>query len=374
MPLTPLEENYGVRTLSGLVQLYAGQRLTNRNLQNRFFNARRLSPSPGGNTVEWDELQFHRHLAPIVGADSPHPILEGMTSVLRSATPAHVKTSVVLRASEMLQQRAPGSTMPDGGRTLRDQRLQDAVTTVTNTIEYLAASALTGTITINNTNVPGTTLPFTVTFSPNTGTATATWATASTDHLADMTAAKLDFFQSCSLQPADVICGSVIQGYLQNSAQLQTLLAPTIGDQVARGASRLFGPLFDGFNLAGLAWEINEAFYVPQGGSVTRFLAATDKLVMLPGAADISSVLAMVEGRGIVPVAGPDVLGAMIGADGAVSLDGSGMFAEVGPGWYAWAERTHHDAQDMGVKINVGWCGLPVLLQPGAVLVHDTVP
>lgn len=375
MAVSQDEVNYGVRTLTGLVQLYAGQRENNSRYQRRFRQGRPLVPGLGGVSVEWDEIQFHRHLAPVVGRDQAHPIVEDMTTVLRSATPAHVKQSFLLPASKLLQERAPGQPFGTvGGQEHLRQKLADCVQLITNTIEYMAAQSLGGTLTINSTNVPGTTLPFTVTYSPNTGTATTTWATASTDVLADITAAKIDFYQSCLMQPRDVLIGSTIQNHLNNNTGIQALLQTQMGATVARTGSNLFGSVYDGFELGGMRWEVNEAVYTPQGGSATRFHPATDKLIMLPGGSDLMDTLGLCEARGIVPLPGSDVAAAAIGADGMVSVDAGGMFLESAPGWYAWAQRVASDAEGMGVKVNVGWCGLPVVVQPGAVLVHDTVP
>jgi hypothetical protein len=361
---TPYDQLFGVRSLNGVVEVFAKEAQNNSHFQRMFEMGRQMTPgAPGNDVVEWDERQMHRHLAPIVGHESPAPLLQQTTKLNRRSAVTHIKYSKKISARKLFGDRADGSLLPNAAQCV-DLEVRDLVKTITNTIEYMAVNTLNGTLTVNSTNIPGTTVPFTLTYSPNTATVATTWATDSVDHLASINALKQDFYQACGLQPRKAICGATVRDHLSSSDQITELLRYSKGESILRDGASLFGPLYDGFQLGGLDWEINEAGYVPEGGNFTRFMPAEDDLFLLPGPDDLGDVLGMAKGWGFIP---SGAIGAVSGTGGATGL----VRPAPQPGWYSYAVGTNDPA---GIEIFVGWVGLPILLYPNGICVVDVVP
>jgi len=92
---------------------------------------------------------------------------------------------------------------------------------------------------------------------------------------------------------------------------------------------------------------------------VTRYFTP-DRIVVLPAPARLRGVLGWAEGKVQVP-AGP----VFAGAQGATSL-----VRDV-RGFYAYAKLRD---DPVGIRIYAGWHGLPVILNPTAVMVYDVTP
>lgn len=361
MAITSHERVFGIRTLDGLVQAYAKEEANNTFFQGLFMAGRKLEPD--GDSVEWDEVQMHRHLAPVVGRDAPFQILEDTTKVARNSACAHVKIMKRIPAAKLYNERAPGSLTANASQVVALE-IRDAVKTINSVKEYMAVNTLAGTLTVNSTNIPGTTVPFTLTYSPNTYTASTTWATVTTDIPGtELAALKQDFYQTSGLQPRTAIIGGTIQASIAKNDYVMQMLQFSQGENLAKSASAMFGQALGGFQLGDLDWKVNEAGYVPQGGSFTRFMPATDKGFLLPGPEDLPDVLGWAEGYGFVPA------GTEYG-----SVDSAASLAVKAPsrGFYSYAKRAGNPATD--VELCIGWVGLPILLFPSGVCVFDTVP
>lgn len=357
---TPEHYLLGVRSLNAMVTSFAAEERLNTMFQDKFLG--NMIEAEDSEVIEWDEVQSHRHLAPVTGGNSPSVPLQNRQIVNRRTNLAHITINIPLKPSKLYHQRMPGTLRPNAQAYVRGE-IRSAVKTMKNTVEYMSVNTLNGTLTVNTTNIPGSQVAFTVTWSPNTYTAGASWATANTDLLGtEIPGFKQDFLQTSGLLPAEVIIGGTINGYFPGNTGLSAQLVSQHGREVARSSGQLFGQALEGFELGGLQWKVNEAVYVPEGGAATRFMPATDDFFVLPMAEDLPEVLGMGLGRGFLP-----------STQGVATAEQAADLCMVAPqlGYYAYAVRT---TDPVSVKIVLGWVGLPLLLFPSGVQVGDAVP
>jgi hypothetical protein len=357
---TQFDRVFGVRSLSDLVVAFGAEEALDSMGQNLFTRGRVMEPA--ADVVEWDEFQLHRHLAPVTGRDSPFPLLEHATRINRTSSMAHIKIAKVIPAAKLYHEREPGMLVPNAQGVV-DQEARDLVKIVRKTIEYLSWRSLEGSCVVSAATIPGSELTFTITYAVNTYTAAAAWTTAGTKILSvELPALKRDHLQSAGMLLRQVVADGTVIGSIYGNTEVQGFLQNQLGEQFARAGVVMQGPAFDGFELGSLNWASNESGYVPQGGAYTKYISATDRAVGLPADGELRDVLGMALGRGFVP-AGPDVA-PMAGAAGMV------MPAPT-RGFYSYAERCTDPA---GVKVYVGWVGLPIVLFPAGVTLIDTVP
>jgi hypothetical protein len=358
------QELFGVQTLSGLVVAFGAEERLDSMFTALFQRGENMGQD-ATDEVQWDEVQLARHLAPVRGENGVWPSSQNTVNIRRKSTMAHVKDSTFILGSKLYKEVAPGNMqlMPNAQSKVAFE-LRNLVKKIRKTIEYMAAHSLNGTLTVNAANIPGTTQAFTVTYSPNTYTASASWKTAGTLLLSsEVPALKRDFLQASGLLPKRIICDGTITDAVYANTQVLTFLQNQLGADFAKTGNPLQGAAFDGFTLGSLEWFANEAGYVPEGGSFTKYIPAVDDAFVLPGDEDIGDVLGMAEGRGIVPLQqlGPAASGA--------SLVGLAPTR----GFYAYAERSVFP-NPPGIHLNVGWVGLPIVKFPTGVCVVDAVP
>ena len=158
--------------------------------------------------------------------------------------------------------------------------------------EYMLAKALTGTLPIkiqgNSINIDYS-LP-----ASHAPTASASWATASTDIIADLTDWKRLIRQDSGFEPRWAICNQGVMNYLMKNTHVKDLIGSTsYGVQVGQSGQIT--------SFHGLQWVVIDSFYA-QPGAVERFdtpFIANDKLLLLP---DFSPEwIAMQRGTVIIP-------------------------------------------------------------------------
>jgi len=352
---------FGVRTLSGIVETFAKEQEFQSLFQQKFMMGRMLEPE--GDTAEWDELRMHRHLAPVVGRDSPFPILEHATKFNRASSMAHIKLSKVIPMGKLYSERAPGELRANAAAVV-DAEARDMVKAISATVEYMCAQTLNGTLTVNATNIPGSSQAFTIAYTPNTYTASASWHTSTTGLLSSEIPALVDDYRAAAgMNPYEVIVSREIAGSAYKNEETVALIsgAPPAVAMAASGAANQ-GPAWGGFNLGGLQWTVSIGGYVPQGGAFTKFHAGEDVAIVLPGPGDLRDVLGMALGRGFVP-----------GANDVGAIGDAASLGQPAPtrGFYSYATRT---VNPVGVELFVGWVGLPLLLFPAGVCVADVTP
>lgn len=306
-----------------------------------------------GDSVSWDEIEMHRHLAPISGPDAPSSHQGQATKRVRSSALAHIKVSKMIPGSKLYKERGPGSLSANAEEVL-SYELKDLQKMIAASVEYLSASALLGTITVNNTTIPGSTVSFSVAYSPNTYTA-GTWSSASTKIVSsEIVDLMKDHRAASGMVPKIAITEPDVTGYIMQNTEAQTMLSNAFGAAFLQRSA--FDPSLNdsGLQIGGLDFRTSDGVYVPEGGSATRYWTA-DRIALLPAAKELGGVLAMAEGYGIVPD------GPAFGAAGS-----SGLRMAPSKGYYAYSMPCGDPA---GVKLVAGWVGLPILLFPSGVTV-----
>lgn len=352
---TDYQRLFGVRSLNGKVEAFGMDAARNYAATRRFQAGRKLMAEDG--TCEWDEIQFSRGLAPVTGLKGRHVEKAELTKLVRRSAVMAIKRSVRLDPTRIHSERAPGELRPNA-RAYVEQELRDLVNEIAATIEYAAMESLRGTLTVNSTNIPGSTQAFAIAYSPNTYAASNSWALASTGILSsELPALKVDIEQLSGLIPRDCLCGSTVEGYMVGNSEVTNLARQALGERFVTQSGNMRGPMLGGLEIGGLQWEITEGGYIPEGGSFTRYMPDTDEVIVLPE--DKQDVLGLALGRGMVPqqVYGPAAAAAE-------------LCVPAGEGWYSYAAL---DPDGPFIKLYAGWVGLPIVMRPQGVCVADVV-
>lgn len=356
MAITALDDLLSVETLTGMIRTFADQS-ENRSCSALFSqHARPLLPM--GDSVAWDELVFSRHLAPVTGPDSPHTQAKRLGRRKRSSVMAYVRIFKDLPASHLFLQRAPGSDVADAEAILTAE-LEDMANLIANTKEFLACGALTGKIDVNENTVPGSEVEFTVEFGNANENALASWADKQTQiRSSELIHLKQRYKDISGFRTEIGITEPTVEGYLVQNEEVRNFAKEPLGVAILRNLNLTgVNPQWDA--LGGLQWRFTDGTYKPEAGPVTRYFP-DDTLVVLPGEARLGQILGWAEGKVHVP-AGP-VFGPAAGATGLIQeLRGSYAYAEV-------------RSDPVGVRIYAGWYGLPVVLNPSAVMTYRVVP
>lgn len=356
MPATSLEDLLSVDTLTGLVRTFADQ-ADNRSCTSLFAQyARPLLPA--GESVSWDQVEFSRHLAPIAGPTSPHTRAKLLGVRKRSSAMAMIKVYKDLPASHLFLTRAPGTNVQDAEAILTAE-LEDLANLIANTKEFLACGALLGKIEVDPQKIPGSDMAFEVAFGVPEDKAANSWADPNTKIRSEELGKLKDAYKNQSGVRAEIVITEPnVEGYLTKNLDIRELAKDALGLTILTNMNR------QGVNpqwalLGGLNFRFTDGSYKPEGGPITRYFPA-DHLLVLPAEARLSQILGWAEGKVHVPggsiFAGPQAATSLIR-----ELRGSYAYAEV---------RT----DPMGIRIYAGWYGLPVVLNPIAILKFKVTP
>ncbi len=357
MPVTALDDLLSVDTLTGVVKTFSDQ-ADNRSCTALFSrSARQLTPV--GDAASWDEVNYSRHLAPVAGPESPHTRAKRLSVGKRTASMAMIKVYKDLPASHLFLQRAPGTDIQDAEAILTAE-LEDLANLIANTKEYLSCRALLGKIEVDPQKIPGSEVTFTVDFKVQEKTTVASWADPATKIRSKEIGPLKQLFQDTSgLRPELAITEPSVEGYLTGNEDVRGLandglklaMFATMNQQGVNPQWAMLG---------GLTFRFTDGTYKPEGAAQVERYFDKDHLILLPPEARLSQVLGWAEGKVHVP-AGP-VFGGVQSATGLIrEMRGSYAYAEL---------RT----DPMGIRIYAGWYGLPVILNPTAVLKFKVTP
>lgn len=354
---SPYESLFGTETLTGLIRTFDSEPGNRACTQVFARNAKKLMPV--GTLAKWDEVVGSRHLAPITGSEEPAPRQANKAKTTKTSAMADIRVSKFISGDRLFDDRAPGKLLPSAEDVIAEE-LMDLNNLIGNTKEFLCASALLGTITVNSSTVPGSTMSFTVSFSPQSLSAGASWATASTKIISDeIKDHKQTYKDASGFNVAEMLIDPSIEGYLQANTEAQAFVSNALGSNFLLNGGTLEGAALGGLRFGGLSWTVTDGVYKPEGGSVTRY-KTVDQAIMLPSAPQQREVLGWIEGYGKVP-AGP-----------VYTANGRGAVRQASSrGNFAYAMTM---GDPVGVKLIAGWVGLPVLLNPNGVGVLDTTP
>ena len=309
-----------------------------------------------GPTVQWDETDFPRRLAPVVGDDSPFPAVNPNSKNPQAAPLIHLKVSKKLSAYQLLEWRYAGLRDADVRRAVEDE-LAGMIKIVKSSVEYICANALLGSI--NTANIQGS--EYVVTFTYNvTAQTIGAWSVTTTD-LVGVEIPKISqkYVQVVGRQPGVTIINdaqqqlilqnTTVKAWMQYQHSMEAVTSSMTDEQVIN--ARQFG---------GLDWRKSFGGYVPDGGNFTRFMPS-NTIITLPLRSSLGELLTMAEGYGAIPTN-------MYGAGDAAGA--STAFRRAGsPGLYAYSVGTHNPA---GVELYVGYRFFPVVKYGPGVLVTTT--
>jgi hypothetical protein len=271
-----------------------------------------------------------------------------------------VKVYKDLPSSHLFLQRGPGSHQAEAEAVLTAE-LEDLANLIGNTREFLAAGALLGKIEVNELTVPGSDLEFTIEFDTQRAAALEPWSNpAAKIRSVELLRLKRRFKDSSGLRAGLAITEPGVEGDLVRNEEVKGFAREALGAEILRSLE-LTGtnPQWDG--LGGLSWRFVDGTYKPEDAPLRRYFPAGHVLV-LPAEERLKSVLGWAEGKVFVPAATFVPLG------GKARV--LGLIREL-RGFYAYAEVR---SDPTGVRIYAGWHGLPVVLDPNAVLVYQVAP
>jgi hypothetical protein len=206
------------------------------------------------------------------------------------------------------------------------------------TKEYAAWKALSGTFAVNQADVK-----FTVDYglrATHKPTASASWATSSTDVIGDIKAWKALVQADCGYTPTDAYCNESVMDYLMTNDDVTSFLGEgTLREQVGqRGYITRF---------MGLEWHVYNAGYIDASGNFQKFVG-DDKLYMVAVDAPFGSIIS---GSQEIPA----------GFSQTRRVNGKFAYSAV-------------ETNPPGVKIFVGENFLPVIYIPDAIVAADVTP
>lgn len=302
---------------------------------------------------EWDEITYDRTLAPMTGADAASTRVGKLSKVHRVHSVAHMKLNTFIDGRRIFfQERAAGELRPNAtlvvAREMRNLRMR-----MERTIEYMCAQALTGTLTVNSSTVPGTDTSFTVTYTGvGSFSKSAAWSTAGTKIFStDLTTEKINYMRQSGFELRNMWFNNTVGQDLLANTEAQNWLQTT-----QRGV-QVFESGWLG-QMANLSFTQYDGYYDSDGAGTMLPYIADDNVVFTTDDSTFSQYCVLVEGRGLIPREA-------IGAD-------QSMLATPAPsnGFYAY---TTVETDPVGLKLVVGWVGLPVLQFPEIITYGATV-
>jgi len=357
VPITAIDELLSVETMTDVFRVFADQ--GRQRACSRLFQTSAKTIRPDGETASWEEVVFSRGMAPVTGRSSPHPRGKRLGKKKRSCAMAMVKTYRDIPAPELFLERAAGKDVADAEAVLADELL-DMANEIANTRELLACAALNGRIEVNEQTVPGSDIDFEVDFKVARLDAANPWDDPQTKiRSEEFQRIKETFEDNAFLEAAQVITEPTLDRYFVQNEENKEFVKESLGPQVLQNMQSN-GRVPPWANLGGMTWSFTRGVYQPQdGGPVERYFPR-DTAIVLPEDDQLQQVLGWAEGKVFVP-AGPVYSEAQSAARSVRTLRG----------YYAYA-KVRDDP--IGVRVYAGWYGLPVVLNPRALLVFKVKP
>jgi len=348
MTTPSLEDLLTPHTLTKLVHRFVDQ--SENRICTALFEEHGKWIKPQGHSVQWEEVEFSRSLAPITGYESPHTQARRLGFKQRASPMVMVKVYKDLPGSRVFLDRAPGEDQADAAVVIADE-LADAVNLVQNTKEYLACGALLGKIQVDPQRVPGSELSFELDFQVPSFRSVDWSDPGALLRSRELRRLKRRYKDGSGQRAGQLFVDQSVEGQLVKNREVSGFAKEALGRKVLQGPTHGKATAWSG--LAGLGWNFVDGTYQPEGGAVTSYWPA-DTALVLPEEKRLKKVLGWAEGPVFVPL-GPVV------APAAQALS---LVAET-RGHYAYA-RLRDDP--LGIRLYVGWYGLPVVLDPQSLL------
>jgi len=291
-----------------------------------------------GDLAEWDILKADRDRAKISQPGAPSHRVALRPAGKQMARCVHSPEHVMLDGDYLENLRALGQDDANAELYIaqEQQKLADRQAALK---EWLFSQMLTGSAVFTQDDAK-----ITINYRMASGhkpTASASWATSTTDIPADIRTWKALIRQDSGREPAHAWCNETVMGYLMANDNVKDLL----GDGAYKAQVGRQGRITE---FMGLTWHVYDNGYVPSGGSFTKYIA-DDKLFITPEAGDW---VAVQEGSTqIKPLGATQLLRVW--------------------GRHSWVEL---ESDPAGYKLGVGDVFLPVLPVPDAIVYADVTP
>ena len=270
---------------------------------------------------------------------------------------AMIKAYKDLPSSHLFLRRAPGQDTSEAEAILADELL-DLVNLIENTKEFLACSTLLGRLRVSKDTVPGAEVEFDLDWEvPELNS--ADWSQENTK-LRSKEFAKIKklFKDQSGRRAGSIVLSSDAEGWLVANKEIRDFAKEVLGLQILQGGNAPSNTQhWNG--LGGLSWHFTDGTYKPEGEDVRQYWP-THQAMVLPEPAALRKVLGWAEGRVFVPA----------GSVFASAEQATGLIREA-RGYYAYAKLRDDPT---GIRIYAGWYGLPVLLNPQALLRLQIAP
>ena len=342
------DSEFGVETITTMIRTF------DTTAYDKFFSElfRKSTLTPNGDSVSWDEVKFDRDLAPVTGNESPAPHVHLTDRVKRQVSLASIKLYTDISGHRLFKERGPGSLQPNAEEVIGNE-LQNMRLKIQKTIEFMSVSLLLGQLDMNPQSIPGTDIAVpTIKVDVNAYAKKAPWNDPATKILSvELQNLTTSFIAAAGRLPGFILLNDLTETYLVGNPEV----AQWAVHQYGEGA--LFNnpaapEVMNGLPLGGFVWKKDPHGFVPQGGKFTRFMP-DNQIVVLPPEEQLGAVLAMAEGRGIIPRTA-------YGAE-----NGNGIIEEApSPGFYGYATAIENPP---GIRLYAGWFGLPVVKFPKAI-------
>jgi hypothetical protein len=291
-----------------------------------------------GNIAAWDVYSPSRVTGNfrVPGAAATKVDLVKVAS--RTATLAPVLLEKTLDDMALSWLRSGDAAAGDGARARITREQADLDRVLEYTKEYTAWKALSGTLAVNQGDVK-----FTVDYglrATHKPTASASWATASTDVIADIKAWKALVSADCGYAPADAYCNESVMEYLMTNDDVTAFLGEgSLREQIAKSGYIT--------RFMGLDWHVYNAGYIDGSGAFQKFIG-DDKLFIVAAGAPFGAVLS---GSQEIPA----------GFSQTRRVYGKFAYSAV-------------ESNPPGVRLFVGENFLPVIYIPDAIVAADVTP
>lgn len=318
-----------------------------------------------GDVVRWDREDFSRAIAPFGSQMAPAIRLFPQDRDHLIVPLAQVRIERFLDAKKIfVTHRGLGELQPNAPSEI-SRALGDLQNRGRRAEEYLCAELLfnQGGATVNSTNVPGSTVTFSLDFAITDVDATASWATETTAILSttELLGAIDTHIQNSGTVPGRAVHNIDVFNHLITNDQVEAWFQTTPQGVALVSRPDVAAPVgVSPFNIAGgLAgipnWLNLNHGYLNDGGSFTKYIA-NDYLLLLP---DTDMIFGWAQGMEVVPSV----------AIGAADAAAAGFDVRPGPIMYAI-----HEFDPPGVRLVYASSFAPTILLPEACTLIDTTP
>ena len=325
-------------------------------LQREFFARQEVGK---GGVFQWDRRDYLRALAPATGRSAASKTVLGAEKDIKQIGAATFRINHTLTGEQLHAFRAVGEGAENGAAVIEELRRSLRIRMLLS-IEKLCAMTLKGTVTINSTVFPDSTVEgVSIAYSPTTLAVSANWSTVGTKIISsDCHTMRAAIMDASGARIDTLLFSEAIEKMLDANTEVHSLVSalPRSIDILTHSVSRLQGA-------GGIRrWMSYTGSYKPEGGSVTRFIADNDLIAIPEGYQDL---LVLGQAECDIPKEG----GAVLARFGNIATR-PGPTPDTATGYSEYVVQRNDPA---GVKLIAQWSGMPLMRLPEAFGLEDDV-